>query len=203
MKKAIVLSVCAVIVLFFASCSSCSNKRTDEDAMRKAAPAVPDSTIYSRLNKVVGDSIDVSILEDGKKLRLSVAEAKHKGKVAGDLIVGDTLAIMARDNDHEVTTSVNVSQLKGLWFFEGKNGDGMRINNDGAACSIGAEQYTLKTWRIGNGYFILGYIKADGSDYTEMPDTSEIYELSKDKLIFVFKDRTVKCTRSVGLLRAK
>lgn len=196
MNKKILFFVFSIIIIL----TSCSNKRTADDAKRKAAPAIPDSTIFAQLDATDGDSIDVTLLDNGQKFRLSIAEAVKNGNVAGDMNIGDTLAIMARDNDHEVSTSVNVSQITGLWFYCGGKGDGMKLTADGAACSIGAEKFTLRAWRIGNGFFILNYIKADGSDYSEIPDTSKIDKLSKDSLVFVFKDRTVKCTRKIGLL---
>lgn len=179
--------------------TACSSKRSDADALRKAA-AVSDSTIYVQLDAVNEDSVNVTMTEDGSNAKLSIKKAMANGNVAGELNPGDTLAIMTGDDGHTVVSAVNMTQIVGQWMFAGTNGDGMRIASDGGASYIGAEQVTLRSWRISNGRFYLSYIKPDGRDYDEKPVAVKIDNLTGDSLVFVFMNETRRCSRSTGLI---
>lgn len=180
--------------------ASCSHKRSESDAKRKAPKAVPDSTIYARLNSIDGDTISITMINHDKSFRFSMAESKHKGTVFGDLNVGDTVAIMARKTEKKVISAVNISQITGLWLIEGGNGDGLRLTSDGEASWIGEKDVTLRSWYIHNGMFIMNYVKADGSDYRERPDTAKIELLDKENFVVEFKDNTLHLKRSKGLI---
>lgn len=188
-------------LLALVALSSCSpRKRSAEDSERRARPEVADTTLFARLDAVTGDSLSLTQVGHDRRLSLSVAECRDKGHLAGDLTTGDTLAIIARQQEKKVLSAVNVTQVAGLWFIDGKGGNGLRLTSDGAASWIGDEDVTLRSWRIGNGKFILNYIKADGSDYREIPDTAEIQQLDSEHLTVVFKDKTLQLTRSKGLI---
>lgn len=191
----LILLLSAVMVL-----ASCSNKRTAEDSKRKAAGDVPDTTIYARLNAVDNDSIDITMINHDKSFRFSIAESRKEGGLSGDMNIGDTLAVMAVKKKKKVISCVNMSQIVGLWFIAGGHGDGLRLASDGGASWIGEKDVTMRAWHISNGMFILNYIKADGSDYREIPDTAEIKKLGKDSLTMVFKEKTLSLIRSKGLV---
>lgn len=194
-SKLLFLPLLALAVL-----TSCSNKRTAEDSKKKAPQEIPDTTIYARLNAINGDSIDITMISHDKSYRFSITESKQKGRISGDMNIGDTLAVMAVKKDKKVISSVNMSQITGLWLVDGGHGDGLRLASDGGASWIGEKDVTMRAWRISNGMFILNYIKADGSDYREIPDTAEIKKLGKDSLTVVFKGKTLSLIRSKGLI---
>jgi len=185
-------------LLAFSSCSS--RKRSAEDAQRKAAPDVADTTLFARLDAVEGDTVRLTQVGHDRRFHFSVAECRDKGGLSGELNAGDTLAVIVRQQEKRVLSAVNVSQVAGLWLNEEQPGDGLRLTSNGAASWIGAKDVTLRSWRIGNGKFILNYIQADGSDYREIPDTAEIQQLDKDRFVVVFKDKTIHLKRSTGLI---
>lgn len=127
-------------------------------------------------------------------------DAQHANGMHGSLIVGDTLAVMPLFKSGKVRSVVNLSELVGLWMFDSQEGTGMRLSPDGAASDIGSSEVTFRGWKICNGRFILTYIRADGSDYTEKADTSTIISLSNDAFRYTLKEQEHNCTRVKKLL---
>lgn len=71
----------------------------------------------------------------------------------------------------------------------------MRLNTDGAACSVGPSEITLREWKLRNGNFILTYVKGDGSDYAEKADISSIKVLESGRFVFTLHGKTYTCRR--------
>lgn len=174
--------------------ASCSGKKVRKEKM----PEPPDSTLYVRLDSLGSDTLYVTSVESRGKRRLGYLDAQRGGKVAGDLVVGDTLAVVPDFKRRALLSSVNLSRLLGLWMFEGGDGTGMRLEADGAACGIGMTEVTLREWKLRNGFFILSYVKADGSDYTEVADTSHIEKLDADEFVFTLRGKAHVCRRNKG-----
>lgn len=175
----------------------CSKKKRMATA---EIPEEPDSTIYAQLKAVTDDSITIYQLDSKSTRKLGYIDAQHANAVHGSLTVGDTLAVMPLFKSAKARSVVNMSELVGLWMFDGNNGTGLRLSSDGAASDVGPSDVTFRGWKIRNGRFILTYIKADGSDYTEMADTSTIISLSKDEFRYTLKGQEHNCTRVKKLL---
>lgn len=189
--RVLFLALAAVLWL-----SSCSHRRTAEDSKRKAAPDIPDTTVYARIDAVEGDSVDITLTGQDRTLRLKVP---GDGSVAGGMNVGDTLALTMEGR--RLLSSVNVSQIVGLWLVDGTDGDAIRLAPDGGASWIGtAKDVTLRSWYIRNGMLVISHIKADGSDYRERPDTVEISRLDEDGMVMAFGGSRLSLTRSKGLI---
>ena len=194
MKKLTYLLLPALALCLMA-CSG-NKKRTAQPEI----PDEPDSTIYVQLKAVTDDSLTIYQLDSKKTRKLGYIEAQHANAVHGSLTVGDTLAVMPLFKSAKARSVVNMSELVGLWMFDGNDGNGVRLSADGAASDVGPSDVTFRGWKIRNGRFILTYIKADGSDYTEMADTSTIISLSKDEFRYTLNGEEHNCTRVKKLL---
>ena len=161
MKKVTYLLLASLIV----SMVACSGKKKRVEKVE--APEEPDSTIMVQLQKVTDDSITFLQIDAKRTRTLGYADARRSNSVHGTLAVGDTLAVVPMFKQKLALSVVNVSELTGLWMFEGNSGTGMRLNADGAACDVGSSEVTLREWKLRNGHFILVYVPADGSDYKD------------------------------------
>ena len=162
-------------------------QRTEADAARKAKADPNDSTLYVTLDAVKGDSLYVTNSETGRKLALSAAQLIKNGKAYGNLVTGDSYALMTKMKTREISSSINVTELQGLWLLCDRSGNGMRIDEDGSASNIGElNGITLCSWRVMNGLLVISCVKSDGSDYEEKEHNVDISFLSESKLSFVY-----------------
>lgn len=194
MKKVTYLLLASLIV----SMVACSGKKKRVEKVE--APEEPDSTIMVQLQKVTDDSITFLQIDAKRTRTLGYADARRSNSVHGTLTVGDTLAVVPMFKQKLALSVVNVSELTGLWMFEGNSGTGMRLNADGAACDVGPSEVALREWKLRNGHFILVYVPADGSDYNEKSDTSTIISLDKDHFSYTLNGNEKRCSKVKGLI---
>lgn len=190
-----------MLSMYLSSCNSCSGGSDIH-----FVPETPDSTMYVRLDAVNGDTMNVVLLEDGTKMVFNFAKAKHDGAVHGQLNVGDSLAIMADLKTKSLRSAINLSEMKGMWMVVGGKGDGMRLEPDGQAVSIGNTNLPLSRWKIKNGMLILTYLNevknGENGDIAlvNFPDTSEIVSLTKDSLQINVKGKLYVCVRQTKVM---
>ena len=187
--------------IFFTACDGNSGavKRDPKMAQSKAHPE-PDSTIMVSVDKFDGDTIYVSTINEQREYKLSVKEALSEKKVLGSLTEGDTLAVTAFKKKYMMTSSINISELLGLWMY-GNDGQGIRLDSDGMAASINMEKITLKNWNIHNGQMVLSYaISHNESEKATVKEKNiRINILTKDKLNISIEGKDYNC-RKQGLL---
>ena len=190
-----------MLSMYLSSCNSCSGGSDIH-----FVPETPDSTMYVRLDAVNGDTMNVVLLEDGTKMVFNFAKAKQNGAVHGQLNVGDSLAIMADLKTKSLRSAINLSEMKGMWMVVGGKGDGMRLQPDGQAVSIGNANLPLSRWKIKNGMLILTYLNevknGENGDMAlvNFPDTSEIVSLTKDSLQINVKGKLYVCVRQTKVM---
>ena len=190
-----------MLSMYLSSCNSCSGGSDIH-----FIPETPDSTMYVRLDAVNGDTMNVVLLEDGTKMVFNFAKAKQNGAVHGQLNVGDSLAIMADLKTKSLRSAINLSEMKGMWMVVGGKGDGMRLQPDGQAVSIGNANLPLSRWKIKNGMLILTYLNevknGENGDIAlvNFPDTSEIVSLTKDSLQINVKGKLYVCVRQTKVM---
>ena len=198
--------LCFIVVamslsMYLSSCNSCSGGSDVH-----FVPETPDSTMYVRLDAVNGDTMNVVLLEDGTKMVFDFAKAKQNGAVHGQLNVGDSLALMADVKKKCLRSAINLSEMKGMWMVVGGKGDGMRLEADGQAVSIGNKDLPLSRWKVKNGMLILTYLNQskneDGEDgpLVTLADTSEIVSLTKDSLHINVNGKLYVCVRQTELI---
>lgn len=190
-----------MLSMYLSSCNSCSGGSDIH-----FVPETPDSTMYVRLDAVNGDTMNVVLLEDGTKMVFNFAKAKQNGAVHGQLNVGDSLAIMADLKTKSLRSAINLSEMKGMWMVVGGKGDGMRLQPDGQAVSIGNANLPLSRWKIKNGMLILTYLNevknGENGDMAlvNFPDTSEIVSLTKDSLQINVNGKLYVCVRQTKVM---
>lgn len=190
-----------MLSMYLSSCNSCSGGSDVH-----FVPETPDSTMYVRLDAVNGDTMNVVLLEDGTKMVFNFAKAKQNGAVHGQLNVGDSLAIMADLKTKSLRSAINLSEMKGMWMVVGGKGDGMRLEPDGQAVSIGNANLPLSRWKIKNGMLILTYLNevknGENGDMAlvNFPDTSEIVSLTKDSLQINVNGKLYVCVRQTKVM---
>lgn len=190
-----------MLSMYLSSCNSCSG-----GSDIRFIPETPDSTMYVRLDAVNGDTMNVVLLEDGTKMVFNFAKAKQNGAVHGQLNVGDSLAIMADLKTKSLRSAINLSEMKGMWMVVGGKGDGMRLEPDGQAVSIGNANLPLSRWKIKNGMLILTYLNevknGENGDMAliNFPDTSEIVSLTKDSLQINVNGKLYVCVRQTKVM---
>lgn len=173
-----------------------SLKRTEADAKRKAEASKADSTLFVVLNSYSGDSIWTTNQETRRELSFSITELKKKRKMSGSLTSEEVYALVADLKTKTVYSAINLSELKGLWLLNDGSGNGIRLNEDGAASNIGElDDITLRSWRIKNGQLVFSHIKNDGSDYHEAEETVDITDLSAQKFVFCYHGKQYECSR--------
>lgn len=164
-----------------------SFKRTEADAMRKAKTGPKDSTMFVVVNKVTNDSVWVTDEENNNKLSFSIKEAKANNQCHGSMTANNRLAIMVRPKTKDIRSSVNITELQGLWLLSDKSGNGIRIEESGTASNVGElKDITLRSWRMKNGQLAFALIKNDGSDYKEKEEIATIEMLSPNKMVLDF-----------------
>ena len=197
-------AVLLLSAIFFTACSN-SNDRSgavqrDSQMAQSKAHIEPDSTIMVTVDKLDGDTIKVSTINEQREYRLSVNEAQAEKKVFGSLTEGDTLAITAYRKKHVMTSSINITELLGLWMY-GNDGQGMRLDKDRVVASINMGNVTLKNWNVKNGQLSFSYtISLNHSDKgNDKEENIRINILTKNRLNITIEGKDYDCKKQ-GLL---
>ena len=181
-------------VMFATVFTACSHKRSEADAARKAEVLPADPTKYGTVKTISAESVTLSD-ENGNDITLALSSDLKAGIDAGCTFEpGDTIAYMAGGNG-EMVSAVNLNNLYGLWLSESGDGNGIRIEKENVASTVGVADYTIRGWRMDKGRLMFANIPSDGSDYEEHEDIVGITVLNRDKFVFFFKGDTIVCNR--------
>ena len=164
----------------------------------------PDYAELVTLLEVDGDSILVQPDNDLEQPQVySYREAEANGQIKGRFAVGDLYSIYP-DNDHrQVSICINVTELRGQWFYDMQQHRGMQFEEHGALSSINSERYSYKEWKLLNGKLYLYYVdmqqvSADRHEF--LVEEAEILHLSDEELQLSFLDSIYNCRRQHGLI---
>lgn len=180
---------------------SCGSKKTYTGKTISDVRMDPDTTIYVRLNAVIGDSaIAVSNIKDSRRDTFCIKDAMFSNKIFGDMNIGDTLAIMPLFKKHSIKSSYNLNEMTGLWLM--KDGNGINLTLDGMAVNVGIfdDEISLRHWMIHNGMLFITYVLMDGSDYAERIDTTDITNLTYESLQLNINGKVYDCKHVKKLL---
>lgn len=192
-----------IILLALACMVSCGNKNKSTyngKTMMDIRLAV-DTTIKVNLDAVIGDTaIAVSNVENGRRDTFSIKDAKFSNKIYGELKVGDVFAIMPLFEQHSIRSAYNLNEMSGLWLCS--DGTGLNFMADDVCSPVGVldETVSLRHWVVQNGRLLITYVMADGSDYTERVDTTDISNLTDDNLQITINGKTFNCKHFKGLM---
>ena len=154
-KRALPLVLLSCLV----ACNGNKQKGVDNDAATTDDTATADSTLYGicgegtamhtlQLITLTGDTLDLALLSP---------DTDQATTVAGGLMCGDHLAVLAQTTaaDGPVATKViNLTSLMGRWTSISRNfviEEGGTITSD-----VKAETHPYTSWKIFNGQLLLG-----------------------------------------------
>lgn len=194
--------------------SSCSeNKKPSGESRPTPSPVngevqkldeTPDEALLVSLNAVEGDSVKVTTIEGSETKTFSMSEASQLSQIKGSLNVGDTLSIFPENTTKNIKICINVSELKGRWFYDMSQHRGFIFDPRGAMSSINAETVSFKEWKLLNGklylYFVDMQQAADDRNQFAVEE-AEILALSKDNLEFSFHGNSYSCKRMDQVLK--
>lgn len=192
--KASPLVTCTMIVLVMA-CNSRGGRIADKET--KSA-TLPDTSIYARLAHQSSDSL-VFMTEDGtNRIVCAYEEAAVNGQIYGSLTEGELFSLLLSPGTQNARHIVNMTDLCGQWFYDGENGRGFELGIDGELSPINNGQLAFRKWKIYNGHLIFYYTDEQTIAKTEdkfSNDTTDIIELSPEKLVFEFLGKEYHCLR--------
>ena len=98
---------------------------------------------------------------------------------------------------------INVTELRGQWFYDIQQHRGMQFEENGALSSINSERYSYKEWKLLNGKLYLYYVdmqqvSADRHEF--LVEEAEILHLTAEELQLSFLDSIYTCRRQHGLI---
>ena len=165
----------------------------------------PNAAFRATLVEQKDDSI-VLRTEAGKHVTLGHIEAEMEGEMKGSLTKGNEYSIFPNWETKSVQMAVNVSELRGQWFYDMQQHRGMKFEAHGAISSINTQDISFREWKLLNGklyiyYLTVDMVSPDRSEYLVQP--AEIVSLSKDRLVLEFLGKTYNCQRQQKAIKMK
>lgn len=190
------------IVMAMFSCKGKKNAPSDnvweDQAHKDSVLAIADSSIHVRLKTVNGDSITVVDYGANKQYTLDYARAEQEGRVRGSLTRNDTLAVVPDFANRRINSSVNVSELEGQWFYDLKNGRGLRFEYGGGMSPINTDDMSYREWQVVNDQLRFRYVEMQQKAETKeefCADMATIQLLSRERLVLKLRGKTLDCRR--------
>ena len=218
-NPSLMLLCLALLVLAFAACTSKKdNKETatverqrmegeaEVNPMVEQLDREPDAAFRATLVEVDDDSLVLRVSETGKTIRLGHLEAEMGGQMKGSLTKGNEYSIFPDWANLSVIMAINVSELRGQWFYDMQQHRGLTFEPRGAISSINTQDISFREWKLLNGklfiyYLTIDMVSPDRSEYLVEP--AEIVSLSKDKLQFQFLGKNYNCQRQRKAVKVK
>lgn len=164
----------------------------------------PDNAELVTLMEIDGDSILVQPDNDLENPKVfSYREAEAAGQLKGTFETGELYSILPDKKHHSISICVNVSELRGQWFYDSLQHRGLQFEERGALSSINAERYSYKEWKLLNGKLYLYYVdmqQVSEDRHEFLVDEAEILKLNAEELEFRFLDSVYVCRRQHGLI---
>lgn len=186
---------------------SCSGGKKDSkiNPTVEELDEVVDEAELVVLQEVDGDSVIVRLcnneLEHPKAYSYSEAEAEDQ--IKGTLTEGDTLSIFPDSKGKKVKICINVSELRGKWYYDMQQHRGMAFETTGGLSSINTDRISFREWKLLNGKLFLYYVdmQQEASSKQEYEvEEAEILTLSAEELQLNFLDSLYTCKRQHGLI---
>ena len=165
-----------------------------------------DSTVMVTLKEQHDDSLVFEVRKTNEKLVLSTAKAQQTGQIKGSLTKGNDYALFPNTKEKSVETLINVSELKGQWFYDMQQHRGMKFEDRGGLSSINVEDISFREWKLLNGrlyiyYLTIDMLAPDRNEYLVEP--AEIISLSKEHMTLYFRNKAYECQRQKEVIKMK
>ena len=189
MKKIVLLGAFVAGIMLLGSCGG--NKQqyveTDDESEATQDLSSRDRTIYGICTSGTAMNTLEMITDSGDTLKMSITQAKEKGKVFGGLEVSDRLAVLPDSTGHVALQVINLNSLMGDWVMpdpiDGSAEVGIRIKEGGIAESIEQSVIVYRTWKIINGDLEILLVREGGGDEQEV-NRYEMLILGPDTLAY-------------------
>ena len=165
----------------------------------------PDYAELVTLLEVDGDSLLVqpdNDIEPPRAYAFRDAQADHRLK--GTLRVGDLYSVFPDSKRRRLTIGINVTELRGQWFYDQEHHRGLQFEPSGGLSSINTEHYSLREWKLLNGKLYIYYVDMQQvAPYRHefSVDEAEILLLNPDELQLAFRDTVYTCHRQRGPIK--
>lgn len=198
LMKLICTKVLPTTCILACLCSACNSRKSPAIDVMSHTVVAPDTSIYARLAHHNTDSL-VFMTEDGSnRIACAYSEAATNGQIYGSLSEGDLFSLLLSPGTRNARHIVNLTNISGQWFYDGENGRGFELGIDGQLSPINNGKLAFRKWKIYNGHLIFYYTDeqtvAKGEEKFSN-DTTDIMELSPEKLVFTFLGKTYHCQR--------
>lgn len=195
-----------LITIFASTMSGCkdSKKKDYYNPKVEELDDTPDSAMFVRLNRISNDTIFVTPKGQTKEEKFGIAEAQMNGQIKGTLNVGDEYSIFPNRKQKNITIAINVSELKGRWFYDMTKHRGFEFGPYGALSAINNQLLSYREWKLLNGklyiYFIeIQQVNDDRHEY--FVEEAEILHLDDDNLQLLFRNETLTCHRQREVIK--
>lgn len=196
----------SLFILVLGSCGRDKNAPKGSPINEKVAELdnTPDSALLVRLNDVRADSIIVTLIPENVKKSFCVTEAHQANMIKGSLTIGDTLSVFPENKTKNVKICIDVSELRGRWFYDMTQHRGMTFDPLGAMSSINSDRICFKEWKLLNGKLYIYYIDMqqviEGRDQY-LVDEADMTSLTKEHLVLNFLGQSYNCKRQHGVIK--
>lgn len=194
------------VVLVLCSCGGDKNKPKGSPVNKKVAELdnTPNKALLARLENTSSDSIVVTLIPGNAKTSYCTTEARQANMIKGSLAKGDTLSIYPEKKTKNLKICINVSEMRGRWFFDMSQHRGFVFEPHGAMSSINGDDISFREWRLLNGKLYVYYLDMQQviegrSQY--LVEEAEIVSLAREKLEFNFLGRNYICQRQHGVIK--
>ncbi|MBQ9363227.1 MAG: hypothetical protein IJT97_07395 [Bacteroidaceae bacterium] len=186
---------------------SCSGGKKDSKVNPTAEELeeIQDEAQLVVLQEIDGDSIIVCMLDNELEhpQAYSFSEAEADLQIKGTLTEGDTLSIFPDSKNRKVKICINVSELRGKWYYDMQQHRGMAFETTGGLSSINTDKISFREWKLLNGKLYLYYVdmqqEATSKKEYEVEE-AEIMNLTAEELQLNFLDSIYTCQRQHGLI---
>lgn len=206
MNKRLSLYVTLVLSFILAfTVSGCKDEKKNKiNPMVQELDETPDNALFVTLDKVANDSIYVTLEGTREKKVYGISEANAQGQIKGSLNVGDELSIYPQNKTKSILISINVTELKGQWFYDRHDHRGFKFGKRGSLSAINNKNISFREWKLLNGKLYLYYVDMQQESVDRHEDgveEAEILHLSKETMQLRFRGAILNCVRSMKPLK--
>ncbi len=192
----------AMVMMTMAMVIGCDNKQKAQGPTYLADSATVEGKQNKTLFGICGDGSAMNTLQfitdNGDTLYIALHDTREKGKVFGEYVAGDRIAVMPNDDKTEAKVMINESTLLGNWIMpdpiDGSSEVGFSIKDGGIMESINQMSIIYKSWKIFNGQLEVVSMREGGSEIDET-EYYDMVRLDADSLVFCNQEDTFMYSR--------
>lgn len=198
------ISFSVLVVALLVSCSSKPQTQSETEVEQVVVPS--DKVVEGTILEAGTSMNNLTLLTaSGDTLSFSTVECHDDGLLIGEIKSGSIAQVAYMEGvegDTTIQTAksvVVISDLYGSWVepnpIEQNSNQGVKIEENGVASSINMNTLTYKSWMISRGRLVLNSESEGSGSPIECSDTFNIAKISKDSLVLMSLDLTLRYGR--------